>query len=187
MEWYRCSEARAVFFRHIFSIWASSADKAGKMRIPISFILFLFSALLASTIRTSQSLLKVTMTFFGVGRSLSNLPRRCSRSIFTSTPISVITSSFSFARSAFSSLFLVRSSGRPRTRKLDLTLWWVLGALSGPVLLGMALICGSSRSSMIFVTTPSIRVSHFSTTLLTLSSIDFSIVRSRLSSLQFNF
>ena len=128
------------------------------------------------------------MTFLGVGRSLSNLPRRWSRSIFTSTPISVITSlSFSFARSAFSSLFLVRSSGRPRTRKLDLTLWWVLGDLGGPVLLGMALICGSSRFSMTFVTTSSIRVSHFSTTLLTLSSIDFSIVRSRLSSLQFNF
>ena len=80
------------FFRHIFSLLASSADKAGKMWIPISFILFLFSALLASTTRTSQSLLKVTMTYLGVGRSLSNLPRRWSRSIFTSTPISVITS-----------------------------------------------------------------------------------------------
>ena len=94
------------FFRHICSLLASSADKAGKIWIPISFILFLFSELLASLIWTSQSLLKLTMTFHGVGRSLSNLPRRWSRSIFTSTPISVITSlSFSFARSAFSFIF----------------------------------------------------------------------------------
>ena len=74
---YFASNSSRRFFRHMFSLYGSSFDRKGNIITFYCINILSFSALLASTRRTSYSFVVVTYVVLGFQLPLSNLQSRC--------------------------------------------------------------------------------------------------------------